>query len=304
MGPIPTPADEPTENARRASPYGDDLAALVELDVEPIARRRGGDGRHALNGRCRRGREAARRPSTAGPPAQKPGLAAAAGFGAHGRDPGRRQLCTGQATDPDRGPARRTDRGRAALPRAHRRDSRRPESSASGQPGARTTAGCADASRPHRDPDADVRCRRRDDVDGDDRCALLPAARAAGDDRIGQPAGAGDRSRYTLIAFLALAMGIQNATARRLAVPDLTTTVLTLTLTGIAADSRLGGGSGANTPRRVLAVAAMLLGAIVGAALLREGSAVAPLTLAVAIPVVVSALARRGRARATAIAEH
>jgi uncharacterized membrane protein YoaK (UPF0700 family) len=100
-------------------------------------------------------------------------------------------------------------------------------------------------------------------------------------------------------------MGIQNATARRLAVPDLTTTVLTLTLTGIAADSRLGGGSGANTPRRVLAVAAMLLGAIGGAALLREGSAVAPLTLAVAILVVVSALARRrGRARATAIAEH
>ena len=36
-------------------------------------------------------------------------------------------------------------------------------------------------------------------------------------------------------ALLALAMGIQNAVARRLAVPDLTTTVLTMTLTGIAA---------------------------------------------------------------------
>ena len=56
-------------------------------------------------------------------------------------------------------------------------------------------------------------------------------------------------------------MGVQNATARRLAVPDLTTTVLTLTLTGIAADSRLAGGSGANTARRLLSVAAMLLGA-------------------------------------------
>ena len=33
-------------------------------------------------------------------------------------------------------------------------------------------------------------------------------------------------------------MGAQNATARKLAVPDLTTTVLTLTITGIAADSR------------------------------------------------------------------
>ncbi len=35
--------------------------------------------------------------------------------------------------------------------------------------------------------------------------------------------------------------GVQNATARRLTVGDLTTTVLTLTLTGIAADSWLGG---------------------------------------------------------------
>jgi hypothetical protein len=57
-------------------------------------------------------------------------------------------------------------------------------------------------------------------------------------------------------------MGVQNATARRLAVADLTTTVLTLTLTGIASDSRLGGGSGAHTVRRVIAVAAMLLGAV------------------------------------------
>jgi len=35
---------------------------------------------------------------------------------------------------------------------------------------------------------------------------------------------------------------LQNATARRLGVPDLTTTVLTLTLTGLAADSKLAGG--------------------------------------------------------------
>ena len=40
----------------------------------------------------------------------------------------------------------------------------------------------------------------------------------------------GSQSRYALIVLLALAMGVQNATARRLAVPDLTTTVLTLTL--------------------------------------------------------------------------
>ena len=43
--------------------------------------------------------------------------------------------------------------------------------------------------------------------------------------------------RYALIVALSLTMGAQNATARKLAVPDLTTTVLTLTITGIAADS-------------------------------------------------------------------
>ena len=41
-----------------------------------------------------------------------------------------------------------------------------------------------------------------------------------------------------LAAVLATAMGIQNAVARKLAVPDLTTTVLTMTLTGIGADLR------------------------------------------------------------------
>ena len=81
----------------------------------------------------------------------------------------------------------------------------------------------------------------------------------------------GSASRYTLIVLLALAMGIQNATARRLAVADLTTTVLTLTLTGIAADSRLAGGPGTKTGRRLLAVAAMALGALAGALLLPQG---------------------------------
>jgi hypothetical protein len=37
---------------------------------------------------------------------------------------------------------------------------------------------------------------------------------------------------YGLVVLLALAMGLQNAVARRLAVADMTTTVLTLTLTG------------------------------------------------------------------------
>lgn len=62
-------------------------------------------------------------------------------------------------------------------------------------------------------------------------------------------------------------MGLQNATVRRIAVPDMTTTVLTLTLTGIASDSRLAGGTNPRLGRRVTSVALMLGGAALGALL-------------------------------------
>ncbi|MGA2757561.1 MAG: YoaK family protein [Solirubrobacteraceae bacterium] len=87
-------------------------------------------------------------------------------------------------------------------------------------------------------------------------------------------------ARYGLIVALALAMGGQNAMARRLAVPDLTTTVLTLTLTGVAADSRLAGGSGGRPARRLLAVAAMLAGALISALLVLHVDLVLPIALA------------------------
>jgi uncharacterized membrane protein YoaK (UPF0700 family) len=88
--------------------------------------------------------------------------------------------------------------------------------------------------------------------------------------------------RYSIIAALSIAMGLQNATARRLAVPDLTTTVLTLTLTGFAADSALAGGTSPRPGRRTIATASMFLGAAIGAfVLLRIGiSAVLALSLA------------------------
>ena len=41
-----------------------------------------------------------------------------------------------------------------------------------------------------------------------------------------------------IAALLAIALGVQNAVARKLAVPDMTTTVLTMTLTGVGADIR------------------------------------------------------------------
>jgi uncharacterized membrane protein YoaK (UPF0700 family) len=80
-----------------------------------------------------------------------------------------------------------------------------------------------------------------------------------------------DGPRYTLIIVMALGMGAQNATARRLAVPDATTTVLTLTLTGLAADSVLAGGTNPRPWRRIGSVAMMFSGALLGAILVRHG---------------------------------
>jgi uncharacterized membrane protein YoaK (UPF0700 family) len=106
-----------------------------------------------------------------------------------------------------------------------------------------------------------------------------------------------DGYRYPLIAVLAIAMGIQNAATRKLAVPDLTTTVLTLTLTGIAADSKIAGGPGSKAGRRLVAVAAMLCGAVVGAALVLYVRSVYPLIIAVVVLAVVAAASRAlGRA--------
>ena len=100
-------------------------------------------------------------------------------------------------------------------------------------------------------------------------------------------------TRFTLIALLALAMGIQNAAARRLAVPELTTTVLTLTLTGIGADSTLAGGAGSKLGRRSLAVAAMLAGALVGALLTLHVDTAAPLAVAAGVIAATALIAHR-----------
>jgi uncharacterized membrane protein YoaK (UPF0700 family) len=89
--------------------------------------------------------------------------------------------------------------------------------------------------------------------------------------------------RYALIVGLGAAMGIQNAAARKIAVPDLTTTVLTLTITGIAADSALAGGPGSKAGGRLIAVATMLAGALTGAVLVRHAPICYPLAIALAV---------------------
>ncbi|MFP5517334.1 MAG: YoaK family protein [Alphaproteobacteria bacterium] len=94
---------------------------------------------------------------------------------------------------------------------------------------------------------------------------------------------------YAIIALTGFAMGFRNATVRQLKVPDLTTTVLTLTLTGLAADSSLAGGANTNAPRRIASVAAIFLGAAIGAVMVTQSGLVLPL-------VVVGALVLAGTA--------
>ncbi|MEU5382884.1 YoaK family protein [Kitasatospora cineracea] len=81
-------------------------------------------------------------------------------------------------------------------------------------------------------------------------------------------AGTGGDVQYPVIALLALAMGLRNATVRSLGVPDLTTTVLTMTLTGLAAEPR-----SPRRRRRLLAALAMLAGVVPGSALVLHGQA-------------------------------
>jgi uncharacterized membrane protein YoaK (UPF0700 family) len=98
----------------------------------------------------------------------------------------------------------------------------------------------------------------------------------------------GGAATDAIAALAAMAMGIQNTVARRLAVPELTTTVLTMTLTGLASDWR----AGVRAPvmvRRLLAVAAMLGGAVAGALLVLHNGSSAGLILAAGLLAVVTA---------------
>jgi uncharacterized membrane protein YoaK (UPF0700 family) len=90
-------------------------------------------------------------------------------------------------------------------------------------------------------------------------------------------------------AILAIAMGIQNSVARALAVPDLTTTVLTMTLTGIGHDPRSGRRGQATLSRRILVVACMLAGGVAGAELVLNVGTVVPLALATGLVAIAAA---------------
>src|ERR1700761_3601533 len=76
-----------------------------------------------------------------------------------------------------------------------------------------------------------------------------------------------------IIFLTGFGIGVRNGTVRRLAVPDLNTTVLTLTVAGLAFDSSIAGGDRIRWRRRVGSIAMMFMGAATGAVLLRHSVA-------------------------------
>jgi uncharacterized membrane protein YoaK (UPF0700 family) len=114
------------------------------------------------------------------------------------------------------------------------------------------------------------------------------------------PVAPGTAAGHAVSALLAGAMGLQAAAARHVAVKDVTTVVVTSTITGLAADSWAAGRTGQPWVRRSAAVAVIGLGALAGALLV----AVAPWTgvaASAALTAVTAAVAHRGVVRPVAV---
>ncbi len=120
---------------------------------------------------------------------------------------------------------------------------------------------------------------------------LLALAALAGAGVLGYHGG----GRLLLIVGLAVVFGIQSVAARQFGIPELSTTVLTSTIVGIGADSRLAGGTGQREKLRYTVVLTMCSGAIIGATLSRF--VVAPVIALAALSVAAGlAIFRYGRA--------
>ena len=100
---------------------------------------------------------------------------------------------------------------------------------------------------------------------GGEVVALLALAALAGAGVLGYH-GTG---RLILIVGLAVVFGAQSVAARQFGIAELSTTVLTSTIVGIGADSRLAGGTGEREKLRYAVVLTMCGGAVIGATLSR-----------------------------------
>jgi uncharacterized membrane protein YoaK (UPF0700 family) len=99
--------------------------------------------------------------------------------------------------------------------------------------------------------------------------------------------------RYALIGLLSTSMGLQNAAVRRLRIPDLTTTVLTGTITALGSDLLVAGANTGQLMRRVLSALLLLIGAAAGAAILKLAGITALLLLNLLLLACVAAGAAR-----------
>jgi uncharacterized membrane protein YoaK (UPF0700 family) len=116
---------------------------------------------------------------------------------------------------------------------------------------------------------------------------------------IGAPEPVHGARRALVVVAVALAMGVQTAAARRIAVPDLATTVLTLTLAALVAGATGPAAAHAALPRRAGAVVAMFAGALAGGLLTVRASPAAGMALALAVALAI-ALGAQATARSRA----
>ncbi len=93
---------------------------------------------------------------------------------------------------------------------------------------------------------------------------------------------------YALIGLSAFGMGLQNAAARHLAVPGLTTTVATGALTLFMVDLPALGVTGSAQRRAAWTIAGLFVGAAVGATLMVYARVLAPLVTVATVAVVVA----------------
>ncbi len=106
-------------------------------------------------------------------------------------------------------------------------------------------------------------------------------------------AGSSNSPRYLSAAVLAVAMGIQNAMVAVVAVPDLTTTVLTRTITGVFADTGRSGRLEEKAGRQLLSVLTLAGGAVAGAVLVLHNDQSTALAVPAALAAVVTLAAVR-----------
>ncbi|WP_172652686.1 YoaK family protein [Rhodococcus opacus] len=93
-----------------------------------------------------------------------------------------------------------------------------------------------------------------------------------------------------IAAVTAATMGTQAAVARKVGVKDMTTVVVTSTLTSLASESWMPGGGSALWNRRIGAILAILIGAVVGAIVLQHSHLGVAMALAAALTVAVTVI--------------